>query len=162
MEGNTRNSVIASFQQRKGSHYIPSTVHNSIKWTTHNPWLESENISLDACLAQLEETKQKRSKEKPASTKIGKFGLTVAKIGLGDGSTQKTTSIPCGLPRFPSTTAALKPDSVTVGRGVAELVIGKRSAQKRRRLSGLPRLPSATSTHISNRKKTTESADVPI
>jgi hypothetical protein len=98
VKGNTRNSIIASFQQWKGGHYVPSTVHNSIRWMTRNSWLESKNIDLDEQLAQLERTKQKRSKEKHAFTKTGKFGLTVAKKGLGDGSTQKTSSTPSGLP----------------------------------------------------------------
>ena len=40
--GDTRNAVISSFRNWKGAQYVPNVVHPAIRWSKHDPLLESQ------------------------------------------------------------------------------------------------------------------------
>ena len=60
--GDTRNNIIGAFREWRGAQYIPRNVHESIRWTKRNPWLESEALNLDERLEILEKQRQKKKK----------------------------------------------------------------------------------------------------
>ncbi len=86
---NTRNDLITSFRSWKGNQYVPSIIHKSIKWSTRNTWLESEVLSQEECLALLEKTREKRSKEKCANKPLKYAGKDVTELGIGKPNEQK-------------------------------------------------------------------------
>ena len=130
VEGSTRNSVVTSFREWKGNQYVPSTVHSSIRWSTRNPWIESEVLNLEDHLASLEKMREKKlgSKYKSVDKPEKPLPVSTSRLRLCDSSGTRDSE-------------------------VAKLGIGKPNTQKRRRSSGLPRLLSATSTHPSNKQK---------
>ena len=69
VDGDTRNNIITSFRKWKGTQYVPSTVHNSIKWSKRSPWLEtdSEDLDLDKRLASLAKLREKKKHRKKHS-----------------------------------------------------------------------------------------------
>lgn len=96
--GNTRNSIIASFRAWKGCKYVPSTVHRSIRWSAHSPWLESENLGLDDRLASLVKANlEKRTKDKHAvkPEKLTSAVRTVTEIRQPNAQKRRRSS---GLP----------------------------------------------------------------
>ena len=117
VDGDTRNNLITSFREWKGDQYVPSTVHNSIRWSKHSPWLESEVLDLDKCLDMLEKLREKKNTER------------------------RTTKLVSNV-------------SSSEKKAITDLGLGKPSAQKRRRSSGLPmHIHSTASTHRANRQK---------
>jgi len=66
--GDTRNNVIAAFREWKGEQYVPQSVHASIRWSKHSPWLESKVLNLDERLELLEKLKLKKSSKKAEKT----------------------------------------------------------------------------------------------
>jgi len=44
--GNIRNTLIKTFREWKGQQYIPNKVHSAIRWSKHDPLLESEIIDI--------------------------------------------------------------------------------------------------------------------
>jgi hypothetical protein len=43
MAGDRRNTLIAQFRKHKGLHYMPSGLHNTLKWNKRDPYLECED-----------------------------------------------------------------------------------------------------------------------
>ena len=129
VSGNTRNDLIASFRSWKGNQYVPSTVHRSIRWSTRNAWLESEALSLEERLKLLEKAREKQNKKKAPKKSLKHNGKDVA---------------PFSKPSV---------ESPAVASDVSELGIGKPTAQKRRRSSGMSRIISTSATHVSSKRK---------
>ena len=63
VDGDTRNHIIGAFREWRGEHYIPQSVHPSIRWSKRSPWLESEVLNLDERLEKLENLKQQKKKK---------------------------------------------------------------------------------------------------
>src|ERR1700678_3111244 len=125
VDGDTRNNVITSYRKWKGEQYVPSTVHSCIRWSKRSPWIETEVLDLDKCLAMLENYREKKNIEK-----------RTAKLDSNPSSSKKKV--------------------------VTDIGLGKPSAQKRRRSSGMVmRIQSAASTHRANRQKYQQQPDIP-
>ena len=95
VEGSTRNGIITSFREWKGTQYVPSSVHSSIRWSARNPWIESEVLTLEDRLASLEKTREKKTPkhaDKPDKLSMGKDSKStrdIAELGIGKPNTQK-------------------------------------------------------------------------
>jgi hypothetical protein len=44
VSGNRRNSIICEFQEWKGTNYVPSTIHNAIRWNKSQPFDKLEDV----------------------------------------------------------------------------------------------------------------------
>ena len=114
---------MSSFREWKGSQYVPSSVHSSIRWSARSPWIESEVLTLEDHVASLEKMKEKKSKltpklvDKPEELEPRK----------DTGSTRAIAELGIGKPNL--------------------------NTQKRQRSHGTPRLLSAASTHPSNKQR---------
>jgi hypothetical protein len=105
VEGSTRNSMIASFRKWKGDQYVPSTVHSSIRWSTRNPWIESEALNLEDRLALLEKMRNKSTKHVDKLEKSLSTNRDITELGIGKPNTQKRRRS-SGLPRLLSATSS--------------------------------------------------------
>ena len=100
VDGDTRHNVITSFREWKGDQYVPSTVHNSIRWSKRSPWLETEPIDLDKRLDMLEKAREKKNAEKHAAKVTAKLVSDVSSsekkaitnLGFGQPSTKRRRS----------------------------------------------------------------------
>ena len=135
VEGSTRNGIVTSFREWKGSQYVPSSVHSSIRWSARNPWIEGEVLNLEDRLASLEKMKEKKK------TRSSKLTETHTLKHHDVDKPEELLTVTSGR------------DSTSSLRDVAELGIGKPNVQKRQRSCGMPRLLSADSTHPSNKQK---------
>ena len=93
VDGDTRNNVITSFREWKGDQYVPSTVHNSIRWSKRSPWLETEVLDLDKRMAMLEKLREKKNAERRTAKLVSDVSSsekkTITDLGLGQPSAQK-------------------------------------------------------------------------
>ena len=137
VEGSTRNGIVTSFREWKGSQYVPSSVHSSIRWSASNPWIEGEVLNLEDRLASLEKMKLEEKKK----TRSSKLTETHTLKHHDVDKPEELLTVTSGR------------DSTSSLRDVAELGIGKPNVQKRQRSCGMPRLLSADSTHPSNKQK---------
>ena len=180
VDGDTRNNVITSFRLWKGAQYVPPTVHSSIKWSKHRPWLETEVLDLDERLAMLEKLRGKKNTEKrTVSLRLdgdpSSSNKTITDLGHGKPSAQKRRSSGMRIRSATSThqanrqklqqqrTVGLRLDgdpSPSTNKAITDLGLGKPSAQKRRRSSGM-HIRSANSTHRANRQKLQQQPDIP-
>jgi hypothetical protein len=68
--GDIRNTLIQTFREWKGQHYVPCTVHSAIRWSKRDPLLESEIIDIKAILSSMKsENKMKRKTNDTSSNK---------------------------------------------------------------------------------------------
>ena len=74
--GDTRNNIVSAFREWRGEKYIPQNLHESIRWSKRNPWLESEALNLDERLKILEKQRQKKSFEKKGDNKTSSSTVT--------------------------------------------------------------------------------------
>ena len=94
--GDTRINVIVAFREWKGEQYVPQSVHASIRWSKHNPWLESKILNLDEWLKLLENNRKNKAKkqdeklnEKVAPLPCTKSYGVLGKFVQGKSNTEK-------------------------------------------------------------------------
>jgi len=69
--GNIRNTLIQTFREWKGKQYVPNMVHPAIRWSKHDPLLESEIIDIKLIQNSISvENKKKRKIEDDISNKF--------------------------------------------------------------------------------------------
>jgi hypothetical protein len=78
--GDVRNTLIQSFREWKGHQYVPNNVHSAIRWSRHDPLLESEIIDIKLILDSMNiENKSKRKMDENISNKL-KISQSITKI----------------------------------------------------------------------------------
>jgi hypothetical protein len=78
--GNIRNTLIQTFREWKGQQYVPNMVHPAIRWSKHDPLLESEIIDIKQIQNSINvENKKKRKIEDNISSKLN-ISPTTAEI----------------------------------------------------------------------------------
>jgi hypothetical protein len=69
--GNRRNAIIREFQEWKGTDYVPSTVHNAIKWSKNQPFDKLDDVAVSTW--QMIKQKQQNTKHEKNQTSLLNF-----------------------------------------------------------------------------------------
>ena len=78
--GDIQNTLIKTFRDWKGQQYVPNNVHSAIRWSKHDPLLESEIIDINKIRSSMNtENKTKRKMDDNVSSKSTK-SQTITKI----------------------------------------------------------------------------------
>jgi len=143
--GDTRINVIVVFREWKGEQNVPQSVHASIRWSKHSPWLESKVLNLDEWLKLLENNRKNKAKT------------------LNEKLNEKVVPLPCTKSYEilgKSVQGKSNAEKRRRSNGQRRVSQGKSNAEKRRRSNGQRRVSHEACAQAAKKQKLNRSSAV--